>query len=447
MSFNIYSTRRGKLLGKLKDESIAIITSNGICYYNVDTEYYPFRQNSNLLYLTGLTNPNIILIIIKSGGVGKEILFVKKQSQKEKIWQGENFSIEQIAKVSGVKEVIYLERFRVICKDLISKVKNIYVDSSELARHEKNKVHILEHNFFDQIPTDSAGSITINRKFVAHKDTFSNLSIVKHFKEAYSKHSYLDLMPHIQELRAIKNKEEICAIRQACLLTGRAFEEVFKIIKPNIYENDIEAEFIYHFKKMGGDFAYPPIVASGANACILHYEKNNEKLYDGDMVLLDIGIQYKGYNADISRTIPVNKKFTKRQLQVYNSVLLVLQEAKKLLKPGITFEEYNTKTNKMMEDQLMSLNLISQKDINTQNPVVPVFRKNFPHSISHHLGIDVHDPIDYNIPITEGMVLTVEPGIYIKEERIGIRLENNVVVTSNGVEDLSEEIPVYTRYQ
>ncbi len=417
MDSNIYFKRRNKLLEKLKDESVAIVTSNSIYHYNADAEYSPFRQNSNLFYLTGLENPGIILMIIKAGGINKEILFIKKQSQKEKVWQGENASSEQIAKVSGIKKVVYLESFRVVFKDVISKVKNIYVDSSELSRHEKNRIHILEYNLFTKTSKASFDNVRVNKKFAVPKDSLNSLHIIKHFKKSYPKHSYLDLIPHIQELRAIKSKEEVNAIRKACLLTGKVFKEILKIIKPNIYENDIEAEFIYHFKKMGGDFAYPPIVASGANSCILHYEKNNAKLHDGDMVLLDIGIRYKGYNADISRTVPISKQFTKRQLQVYNSVLLVMQEAKEILKPGITFKEYNTKTNKMMEDQLISLNLISQKDIDTQNPVVPAFRKYFPHGISHHLGIDVHDPIDYNIPIAEGMVLTVEPGIYISQRR------------------------------
>lgn len=419
---------RKKLIDKLEENSIAIINSNKVYKSNADVEL-PFYQNSDFLYLTGIDNPDTILLISKTKEGNQEILFIKEQTEKEKIWQGEKINIKIANEKSGINEVLYTKEFEKIFKALLYKTKNIYFNSSELLRNEHN----LNNSF----------SLISNKPL--KKIGFNDIKFIKSFKEKYPKFNYLDLSPILKNLRAIKEKQEIEIIKKACEITNQAFRKIFKIIKPKTYEYEIEAEFIYQFKKQGcRGFAYNPIVASGKNSCILHYEENNSQLKDGDLLLLDIGVSYKGYNSDITRTIPVNGKFTQRQKQIYNAVLFVMKEAKKLLKSNVTFKDYNKRINEIMEDQLLKLALINKSDIKTQNPLNPVFRKYFMHGVSHHLGLDVHDPVNYDLPITQGMVLTIEPGIYIKEENIGIRLETDVVIREDGIEDLGKNIPIET---
>ena len=247
----------------------------------------------------------------------------------------------------------------------------------------------------------------------------------------------------MHKLRSVKSKVEIDLLQQACDITERAFRRVLKFVKPGIMENEIEAEFIHEFLKSGSrGFAYEPIVASGKNSCVLHYIENDKPCQDGDMLLLDVGAEYANYNADMTRSIPVNGRFSKRQKEVYNAVLRVHREAVKLLKPGIKYFEYHKDVQKIMERELIGLKLIDRKDVKNQDPNRPLFMKYFMHGTGHQLGLDVHDVGNMYHSMQIGQVWTVEPGIYIREEGLGIRIENNVVLQRNGVYDLMKNIPI-----
>lgn len=262
-------------------------------------------------------------------------------------------------------------------------------------------------------------------------------------KEKYPLHKYERVAPILSKLRAVKSKEEIEQMQVACDITNNAFRRVLKFVKPGVKEYEIEAEFIHEFLRNGSrGFAYEPIIASGANSCVLHYVENNKVCKAGDVLLLDVGAEYGNYNADMTRTIPVNGTFTKRQRDVYNAVLRIKRAAIKLLKPGVLYYDYHKEVQKITEAELIKLKLIDKTDVKNQNPAKPLFMKYFMHGTGHHLGLDVHDTGNMYSKIQTGMVWTVEPGIYIKEEGLGVRLENNVVIEKNGVRDLMKSIPV-----
>jgi Xaa-Pro aminopeptidase len=245
------------------------------------------------------------------------------------------------------------------------------------------------------------------------------------------------------KLRAIKSPQEVELLQRACDITEKGFRRILKFVKPGVLEYEIEAEFIHEFVRNGSSgFAYEPIIASGANSCVPHYIENSRPCKSGDVLLLDVGAAYANYNADMTRTIPVNGKYTKRQKEVYNAVLRVKRAAMKLLKPGAMYFEYHKEVQKIMESELIKLKLIDKADVKKQHPDRPLFMKYFMHGTGHHLGLDVHDIGNMFDKMQVGMVWTVEPGIYIKEEGLGVRLENNVVITKTGIHDLMKNIPV-----
>jgi len=262
-------------------------------------------------------------------------------------------------------------------------------------------------------------------------------------KDHYPLHKLERSAPILHQLRSVKSQTEINTIRKACEITRKGFVRALKAIRPGMMEYEIEAEFIYEFIRNGSrGFAYEPIVASGISSCILHYVQNEKQCYSGDLILLDVGAEYGNYNADMTRCVPVNGKFTERQKSVYETVLQIMKESKNMLTSGLLLKDYNKEVGKIIERELLGLGLLNKSDIDNQNEEHPAYRKYFMHNISHHLGLDVHDVSPPNQPLEPGMVLTVEPGIYIKEENLGIRLENNVVITDNKVEDLMEDIPI-----
>jgi Xaa-Pro aminopeptidase len=266
---------------------------------------------------------------------------------------------------------------------------------------------------------------------------------IKWCQQKYPLHRYERLAPIMHRLRCVKSKEEIDLMQKACNITEKAFRRVLKFVKPGVKEYEIEAEYAHEFIKNGSrGFAYEPIVASGANSCVLHYIENKEVCKDGDVLLLDVGAEFANYNADLTRTIPVNGRFSKRQKEVYNAVLHVHREAMKLLKPGVVYFDYHKQVQKIMEQELIKLGLISEDDVKKQNPDKPLFSKYYMHGTSHMLGLDVHDVGNMYQQIKPGMVWTIEPGIYIREEGIGVRIENNVVVTESGNIDLMKNIPI-----
>jgi Xaa-Pro aminopeptidase len=262
-------------------------------------------------------------------------------------------------------------------------------------------------------------------------------------KEKYPLHHYERVAPIMAKLRAIKSPQEVELLQRACDITEKGFRRILKFVKPGVLEYEIEAEFIHEFVRNGSSgFAYEPIIASGANSCVLHYIENSRPCKSGDVLLLDVGAAYANYNADMTRTIPVNGKYTKRQKEVYNAVLRVKRAAMKLLKPGAMYFEYHKEVQKIMESELIKLKLIDKADVKKQHPDRPLFMKYFMHGTGHHLGLDVHDIGNMFDKMQVGMVWTVEPGIYIKEEGLGVRLENNVVITKTGIHDLMKNIPV-----
>src|SRR5690606_7312957 len=266
---------------------------------------------------------------------------------------------------------------------------------------------------------------------------------IKWCQQKFPLHRYERAAPLMQQLRAIKTPEEIKMIQHACDITEKGFRRILKFVKPGVMEYEIEAEFIHEFvKNRSRGFAYSPIIAAGANACVLHYIENSAKCEKGDVILFDVGAEYGNYNADMSRAIPVNGRYTKRQKEVYNAVLRVMRAAMKLLRPGNAIPEYHKKEGKIMEDKLIGLGLLDKTAVKKQNPEQPLYKKYFMHGTSHHLGLDVHDVGNVYRKFEPGMVFTVEPGIYIREENLGIRIENNVVITKNGIEDLMKNIPI-----
>ena len=270
-----------------------------------------------------------------------------------------------------------------------------------------------------------------------------NSRFINTCKKEYPLHSYHRSAPLMHQLRAIKSEEEISALQKACDITEKGFRRILNYVKPGVMEYEIEAEFIHEFiNQQSRGFAYTPIIASGFNACVLHYIENNQQCNDGDVILMDVGAEYANYNADMTRAIPVNGTFTKRQKEIYNAVLRVKQEATKMLTPGNKIVEYHKEVGKVMESELLGLDLISKTDIKNQNPESPAYKKYFMHGTSHHLGLDVHDVGNIYQEMQSGMVFTVEPGIYIREENLGIRLENDVVITENGINDLMKNIPI-----
>ena len=410
---DLYIFNRQRLIKELRSNSIAIFNSNDIMPTNADGTM-AFRQNNDLFYLSGIDQEESILLIYPDFHDQKfrEILFLKETSEEIAIWEGHKYTKEEAREVSGIKSVYWLSQFKQVFNTLMAEAEYVYLDTNE---HIRAVIDVQ----------------TRDARFVSW------------CKERYPIHKYERVAPTMHKLRAVKSKEEIETLRQACNITEKAFRRVLKFVKPGVMEYEIEAEYIHEFiRNRSRGFAYTPIVASGFNACVLHYITNNEECKDGDVLLMDVGAEYANYNADMTRSIPVNGKFTERQRNVYNAVLRVKREAMQMLKPGNTIPEYHKEVGKIMESELLELGLLDQTDIKNQDTENPAYKKYFMHGTSHHIGLDVHDVGNIYRKMEEGMVFTVEPGIYIREENLGIRLENNVVITGDGLDDLMESIPI-----
>jgi Xaa-Pro aminopeptidase len=412
---NLFVENRKKFKNHLKPNSMAIFVSNDIMPTNADGSM-GFRQNSDLFYLSGIDQEETILVIFPDAKDArhKEILFVRETSELIAIWEGAKLNKQQATVASGVETVYWFHEFDKIMKPYFSQAENIYLNTNEHTRRS--------------IETETA------------QDRFNKI-----IREKYPVHNYSRSAPIMHRIRAIKSTREIELIQQACDITEKGFRRILSFIKPGVWEYEIEAEFIHEFiRNRSQGFAYGPIVASGKNACVLHYVENNQQCKDGDVILLDIAAEYANYASDLTRSIPVNGKFTKRQKDVYNAVLRVHKAAAKLLMPGQTFEKYNKEVGALMTEELLKLNLLKKEDIKNENPNWPAYKKYFMHGTSHFLGLDVHDVGFFQEPIQAGMVFTVEPGIYIPEEGLGIRIENNLLVTTNSQIDLMKNIPIET---
>lgn len=412
---SLYISNRKRLIADLKSGSLAVFNSNDTMPTNADGTMR-FRQNNDLFYLTGVDQEETILILFPDYPDKKfrEVLFLRETSELIATWEGHKLTKEEARALTGIETVLWTSEFNKLLNTMLTMggAEFVYLNTNEHYRAD-------------------AAVETRDSRFI------------KWCKEKYPLHKYERIAPIMSKLRSIKSKEEIDQLQIACDITESAFRRVLKFVEPGVKEYEIEAEFIHEFLRKGSrGFAYEPIIASGANSCVLHYIENDKVCKAGDVLLLDVGAEYGNYNADMTRTIPVNGKFTKRQKDVYNAVLRIKRAAMKLLKPGVQYFDYHKEVQKITENELIKLKLIDKTDLKNQHPAKPLFMKYFMHGTGHHLGLDVHDTGNMFSKMQVGMVWTVEPGIYIKEEGLGVRLENNVVLSKNGVKDLMKNIPV-----
>lgn len=408
-----YTSAREKFIKELKPNSLAIFNANDIMPTNADGTM-SFRQNNDLFYLSGIDQEESILLIYPDFHDKKhrEILFLTETNENIAIWEGHKYTKEEATHASGIESVYWLSQFESIFNTLMAETEYVYLNTNEHIR-ASGKVETRDGRF------------------------------LKWCKEHYPLHKYERSAPILHQLRAIKAPEEIIAMQEACNITEKGFRRVAQFVKPGVMEYEIEAEYAHEFiRNRSRGFGYTPIVASGFSACVLHYIDNNQQCKDGDILLMDVGAEYGNYNADMTRCLPVNGRFTQRQKEVYNAVLRVKREAMKMLMPGNTIPEYHKEVGKVMESELVGLGLIDKTDIKNQSAQAPAYKKYFMHGTSHHIGLDVHDVGNIYKKMEPGMVFTVEPGIYIREESLGIRLENDVVITENGLHDLMANIPI-----
>ncbi|MGB9696317.1 MAG: aminopeptidase P family protein [Ignavibacteria bacterium] len=409
----LFIDNRAKLVSHLKPNSLVVVIANDLMPTNADG-VMKFKQNTDLLWLTGVNQEETILLLYPDSPDPdmKEVLFLRETSELIAIWEGRKLTKDEAIEQTGIKNVQWLSEFPRIFRALVTDAENVYINSNE---HKRAVI---------EVETRAA-------------------RFIKWCKEQYPLHTYIRLAPIINRLRMTKSSYEIELIRKAVELTEKGFRRVLKTIRPGMMEYEIEAEYAYEFIRNGGAFAdYSPIIASGASACVLHYIENDKLCKDGDVLLMDVGASWANYNADMTRCIPVNGKFTKRQKDVYNAVLRVMKFTISKIKKGGVWKEIQKETEQVMEKELVDLGLLTMNDIKNQNPNSPALKKYFMHNVSHYLGLDVHDVGYFHLPYDEGMIFTVEPGIYIREEGLGIRLEDNILITKDGNINLFENIPV-----
>ena len=411
---SLFIRNRANLMARLPEKSVAVFTANEPMPRNGD-QFYPFRQQSDFFYLTGIDAENAFLILSPNNPTEqyREMLFIEPYDEVKATWQGEMMDAKQAKEISGIEVVKSSNEFYAVLNDIaLTGCDTIFMNTYEYSKYECN----IE---------------TIQQRFV------------KKIKELYPLHQFGRTAPILNELRMIKSKEEFDITQDACNITAKAFRRCLETVKPNRYEYQIQAEIEYIFKLNNATgHAYPPIVAGGKNGCCLHYSKNDDILNDGDLLLFDIGCEYKNYSSDLSRTIPINGKFTERQKECYSAVLRVMKEITKLYKVGGTINEINQTTYRLMEQEMIKLGLFTAEDVEKQDPDQPLYRKYLMHGMSHHIGLDVHDSVDKYKPFQPGMILTCEPGIYIREEGIGIRIENDLLITEGEPVNLFEGLPI-----
>lgn len=410
---SLFIANRKKLAKRLPPKSVVVIHSNDIMPTNADGTMR-FKQNSNLFYLTGVAQEETILLLAPDFPDERmqEVLFLRKTSEEIAIWEGHKLTKEEGKIATGIDQVKWNDEFERIFYTVLAESEHIYLDSNEHIRNSS----IVE---------------TRNARFI------------KDCKEKFPLYNYGRLSPVLTDLRCVKSQPEIDLLQEACNITEKGFRRILKSVKPGVMEYEIEADYLHEFvSNRSTGFAYEPIIGGGGNSCVLHYLDNNQELQDGDVLLMDVGAEYGNYNADMTRTIPVNGKFSERQRAVYDAVLRVKNGATSLLKPGNSVPEYHKQVGELMEKELVDLGLISLVDIQSQDPDWPAYKKYFMHGTSHHLGIDVHDLASIYKTFEPGMVLTVEPGIYIPAENIGIRIEDDVVITENEPLNLMKNIPI-----
>ena len=408
---NLFINNRSLLANKLKENSIAIFNSNDVMPTNSDGTM-PFKQNSDLFWLTGVDQEESLFAMTKKNGKIEEFLFVKETNEHIAIWEGAKLSKDSATKNSGIKNIYWLSDIEKLLNKEISNTAFLYLNKNIHSR-ATSLVQTRDDRFREQI--------------------------MKKFPDK----SIDEIAPIMHELRFIKSDLEIGLMQKACDITEKGLRRILPIIKPGIAEFEIEAELMHEFlSNRSAGFAYQPIIGSGLDSCVLHYIDNNKRCLNGDILLMDFGAEYANYASDLTRTVPVNGKFSERQKNIYNAVHRVMKEATNMLRPGTDHKQMQQEVIKIMEEELIGLGLFDSLDVKNQDPKNPCYRKYFMHGTSHSLGLDVHDVGDTTTPMQPGMVFTCEPGIYIREEGIGIRLENDVLVTSSGPDDLMKNIPI-----
>ena len=408
----LFVKNRQRFRKQLKPNSVAIFNASDVMPTSADGTH-PFVQQTDLFYLSGVDQEETVLVICPDAPEKnqKEILFIKETNEQIATWEGQKLSKEEAQDISGIRTVYWTSELDGILRPLIIQSENIYLNTNEHLR----------------------AAVTVETR---------DMRFLAWCQKAFPLHHYERLAPIMHDLRAVKSPLEIELIKEACSITAKSFRRLLGFIRPGVWEYEIEAEIVHEFvRNRSRGPAYETIVASGVDACTLHYVKNDKQCQKGDLVLIDFGAEYANYAADVTRTVPVNTKFSKRQKAVYNAVLKIQKSAIQMLKPGNSLDAYQEAVVKLMEDELIRLGVLKKSDIKKQPEDSPLYKKFYPHGTSHHLGLDVHDYGNKYRKFEPGMVLTCEPGIYIRDESIGIRIENDILITKKGPVDLTEAIP------
>ncbi|MBM71207.1 MAG: X-Pro aminopeptidase [Crocinitomicaceae bacterium] len=410
---SLYVRNRKAFADAMENKGLALFFSNDIYPTSADGTL-PFKQASDAFYLSGVDQEETILLLFPDAHnpADREILFSLETSKELAIWHGAKLTKEEATEQTGVQNIQWLTAFDSTLHRLMAEAETLYLNDNQHTRANS--------------PVETREMRENNR-----------------IRAKYPNHTICRSAPILHKIRSRKSDDEIVQMQRACDITKAGFDRVLQFVKPGVMEYEIEAEFMHEFLRRGSrGFAYTPIIGSGFNACVLHYIENQSECKDGDVILMDVGAEYGNYAADMTRCIPVSGKFTARQKAVYNAVYSVMQDAIKLLKPGVSLHEYHKEVGELMTKQLLDLKLIDNHDVEKQNLAWPAYKKYFMHGTSHFIGLDVHDVGLWNEPIQEGNVFTVEPGIYIREENLGIRLENNIVIKKDGFIDLMGHIPL-----
>lgn len=409
----VYIENRKKFTSHLKPGSLAVFNSNDI-YPTGSDSTLPFRQHGDILALSGVDQEESILVIFPDAykPEHREMLFLKETNERIAIWEGAKLDKDSATELSGIESIYWLQDFERIFNEVMSHAEFVYLNTNEHLR--------------------------ANLSVETREDRF-----VKWCKEKYPAHSYQRSAPIMHRVRAIKTAGEIEAMKKAAEITTEAYKRVLKFMAPGKWEYELEAEFMHEFlRNRSRGFAYTPIIGGGFNACVLHYIENKDQLKDGDLVLFDVGAEYANYSCDVTRSYPVNGKYTDRQKEIYSAVLRVKKAAEKLLVPGNNLNDYHKAVGEIMTKELVDLKLISMEDVKNADPSWPAYKKYFMHGTSHYIGLDTHDAGLWTADMEPNMVFTCEPGIYIPKESLGIRLEDDLVVTENGLINLTAGIPI-----
>ena len=411
---SLFIKNRNNFMKSMNGNSIAFFNSNDIYPISADSTL-AFEQHRDIFYLSGVDQEESILALCPNAkdDKHKEILFLKETNDHIAVWEGPKLNKDQAFETSGVKTVYWLKDSEKIIAELVDQCDTIYYNHNE---HYRAKIE-----------TET------------REERFN-----KWLKKKYPHKTAERSNPILQRLRSVKDPIEIALIQKACNITNKGFRRILNFVKPGIWEYEIEAEFIHEFlNNRSKRFAYTPIIATGNNANILHYIENNKQCKDGELILLDVGAEYANYSSDMTRTIPVSGKFTKRQREIYNAVLNVKNQATKMLVPGADWKQYHIEVGKLMTSELLSLGLLDKSDVENESDENPAYKKYFMHGTSHHMGLDTHDYGLLDEPMQANMVFTVEPGIYLPDEGFGIRLEDDVVIQDSGDPiNLMQNIPI-----